>query len=68
MSESGHGSSRLSFELTEEQAMVREVARDFAERRLLPGAAERDRTGRFPREELRELAALGLHAMKVPAA
>ena len=48
--------------------MVAHVARDFAARRLAPTAAERDRTGAFPLEEVRELAALGLHAMKVPAA
>lgn len=46
--------------------MVGELARDYAERRLSAGAAERDRSGSFPLEELRELAGLGLHAMKVP--
>lgn len=43
-----------------------DAARDFARRRLAPGAAERDRSGRFPLEPLRDLAALGLLAMKVP--
>lgn len=59
---------RLGFPLTDEQRLVADVARDFAARRLAPGAAERDRTGRFPIEELGELAALGLLAMKVPQA
>jgi alkylation response protein AidB-like acyl-CoA dehydrogenase len=53
---------------TEEQQMTAQAARDFATRRLAPGAAERDRTGRFPAEELAELASLGLLAMKVPLA
>ncbi|HTJ80452.1 MAG TPA: acyl-CoA dehydrogenase family protein [Polyangiaceae bacterium] len=57
---------RLGFALTDEQRMVAETARDFATRRLAPGAAERDRTGRFPLEEIGELASLGLLAMKVP--
>jgi hypothetical protein len=58
--------SRLGLTLSEEQRMVADAARGFATRRLAPGAAERDRTGRFPREELGELAELGLLAMKVP--
>jgi alkylation response protein AidB-like acyl-CoA dehydrogenase len=48
--------------------MVAEAARDFASRRLASGAAERDKTGRFPADELRALAELGLLAMKVPIA
>jgi alkylation response protein AidB-like acyl-CoA dehydrogenase len=59
---------RLGFAFTEEQRMVADAAREFASRRLAPGAAERDRTMRFPREELAELATLGLFAMKVPIA
>ncbi|MFO0738479.1 MAG: acyl-CoA dehydrogenase family protein [Labilithrix sp.] len=51
--------------LTEEQTLISEAARDYASRRLAPGAAERDRTGKFPLEHLRELAGLGLLAMKV---
>ncbi len=47
--------------------MIAGVARDFAERRLAAGAAERDRTGRFPVEEISELGKLGLLAMKVSA-
>jgi hypothetical protein len=57
---------RLGLSFTDEQRMVAETARDFAARRLAPGAAERDRTARFPLEELRGLADLGLLAMKVP--
>jgi len=48
--------------------MIAKSAREFAERRLRPGAAERDRTGRFPLEEIRGLAELGLLAMKVSSA
>lgn len=58
--------ARLSFPLTEEQTLLAATARDVAERCVAPGAAERDRTACFPRETFRELAALGLHAMKVP--
>lgn len=51
--------------LTEEQTLISEAARDYASWRLAPGAADRDRTGKFPLEHLRELAGLGLLAMKV---
>jgi len=59
---------RLGIPLTEEQRMVGESAREFATRRLAPGAAERDRTMKFPLEQIKELGALGLLAMKVPIA
>jgi len=52
--------------LTEEQAMIRDMARQFARERLAPGAAERDRNSRFPAEELREMGELGLLGMVVP--
>jgi len=58
--------SRLAFPLTEEQLLVASAARNFASRRLARAAAERDRTARFPLTEIRELAQLGLLAMKVP--
>ena len=41
--------------LTEEQRMLREVARDFARTRLAPFAAERDREERFPADEVEAL-------------
>ncbi|MBK8941789.1 MAG: acyl-CoA dehydrogenase family protein [Polyangiaceae bacterium] len=57
---------RFAAALTEEQTLIAESARDFATRRLAPGAAERDHSGRYPLEQLGELAELGLLAMKVP--
>jgi alkylation response protein AidB-like acyl-CoA dehydrogenase len=42
-----------------------QTASDFAARRLVDGAAERDRTGAFPSEQIAELGRLGLLAMKV---
>lgn len=52
--------------INEEQAMVRDMARQFAAERLAPGAAERDRTSAFPAAELREMGELGLLGMTVP--
>lgn len=53
-------------QLTEEQAMVREMARRFAEDRLAPMAAERDRNHAFPAAEVAEMGELGLMGMIVP--
>lgn len=52
--------------LSEEQEQIRDAARDFAQERLAPGAAERDRDSRFPRDELSEMGALGFLGMLVP--
>ncbi len=67
MTDLAHVISRLALPLTDEQQLVFSMARDFAERHLAPRAAERDKTARFPMEEVKQLAGLGLHAMKVPA-
>src|SRR5580704_7045114 len=52
--------------LTEEQQLLRDVARDVAQNLLAPGAAERDREGRFPKDELAELGKLGFMGVLVP--
>jgi alkylation response protein AidB-like acyl-CoA dehydrogenase len=54
--------------LTDEQRMLRDVARDFARTRLAPFAAERDREARFPAEAVAELGKLGFMGMLVPEA
>ena len=52
--------------LTDEQRMLRDTAREFAERELAPHAAEWDRTSQFPAEALAELGRLGFMGMLVP--
>ncbi len=54
--------------LDETTEQIRDAVRDFAQERLAPGAAERDLTSRFPREELTEMGALGFLGMLVPEA
>lgn len=54
--------------MTEEQEAIRDAAREFAQERLAPGAAERDRESRFPRAELTEMGELGFLGMLVPEA
>ena len=52
--------------LTDEQELIRDSMRAFAQERLAPFAAEWDRNHTFPREALNELAALGALGMVVP--
>ena len=52
--------------LNEEQQLVRDTMRAFAQERLAPNAARWDRESHFPREELAELGALGALGMVVP--
>jgi butyryl-CoA dehydrogenase len=56
----------VAFYLNEEQKMIQAMVRDFARETLLPTAAERDRTGEFPKENLRKMGELGLMGMSVP--
>ncbi|MGH8849871.1 MAG: acyl-CoA dehydrogenase family protein [Casimicrobiaceae bacterium] len=54
--------------LNESQQMVRDTLRTFAQQRLAPFAAAWDRAHTFPRDALRELAALGACGIVVPEA
>jgi hypothetical protein len=52
--------------LTDEQEMIRDTMRAFAQERLAPFAADWDRNHTFPAEALKELAELGAMGMVVP--
>jgi len=52
--------------LTEEQTMIRDMARDFSAEQLAPKAAEWDRESRFPKEAIEAMGPLGLMGMLVP--
>lgn len=55
----------LDFALDEAQELLRQQVRRFAEERIRPGVAERDRAHRFPAEVVREMGELGLLGMMV---
>jgi alkylation response protein AidB-like acyl-CoA dehydrogenase len=57
----------MEFELNETQVMVRDTAREYARRVILPQAPEIDRKEKFPRDILKGLADLGMMAVNVPA-
>lgn len=54
-----------TFELNEEQELLRTEVRRFAQERIAPGVAERDQTHEFPLEILREMGEMGLLGMLV---
>jgi butyryl-CoA dehydrogenase len=56
----------MDFDLTEEQRMIRDLARDFASREIAPKAAELDKTGRWPGEILTKMGGLGLLGIAIP--
>lgn len=58
----------MNFGFTEEHDMFRKMVRDFAVNDIAPGAAQRDREGRFPDDIIRTMGELGLLGMFVPEA
>jgi alkylation response protein AidB-like acyl-CoA dehydrogenase len=56
----------MDFELTEEQSMIREMVRDFAENEIMPIAADVDKEGRFPEENFKKMGELGILGLPWP--
>jgi acyl-CoA dehydrogenase len=50
----------IGFELTEEQRMIRDLAREFAQKDIAPKATYHDQTGEFPREICEKAFDIGL--------
>jgi alkylation response protein AidB-like acyl-CoA dehydrogenase len=55
----------MDFQLSEEQQMIRQAARDFAKNECSPGVIERDEQQRFPADQVKKLAELGFMGMMV---
>lgn len=55
----------MYFELSEEQLMIQQAARDFANYELKPGVIERDEHQKFPHEQIKKLGELGFLGMMV---
>ncbi|HSC10372.1 MAG TPA: acyl-CoA dehydrogenase family protein [Rhodanobacteraceae bacterium] len=56
----------MDFRFTDDQLSIQSVARDFAQKRIAPIAAEFDKSGEFPLETIKEMGALGLMGIEVP--
>lgn len=55
----------MNFEFTEEQLMIRQAARDFAQRELITDVLERDEKMIYPTQHVKTLAELGFLGMLV---
>ncbi len=55
----------MDFTLSEEQLMIQQAARDFAQNELLPGVIERDDAQKFPTEQVKKMGELGFLGMMV---
>jgi butyryl-CoA dehydrogenase len=56
----------MNLELTDEQRMIRDTAREFAAREVAPKAAELDKSGRWPSEIVAKMGELGLMGVAIP--
>jgi alkylation response protein AidB-like acyl-CoA dehydrogenase len=56
----------MDFRFTEDQLAIQSIARDFAQKRIAPVAAELDAKGEFPLDNIREMGQLGLMGIEVP--
>lgn len=54
------------FQLTEEQKMIQDQVRNFAQKEIAPHAAAIDEAEKFPREIIKKVAEMGLMGMNVP--
>ncbi len=55
----------MNFEFTEDQLMIQQTARDFAEKEIAPTAVERDKNAQFPADIVKKLGELGFLGMMV---
>lgn len=55
----------MNFEFTEEQEMIRQTARDYAQRELIKDVIERDTKAEFPTEHVKKISELGFMGMLV---
>ena len=56
----------MDFELTEEQKMIRNEVRNFAQREILPRAEEMEQTGVYPYDIMAKMGALGFMGIPFP--
>jgi alkylation response protein AidB-like acyl-CoA dehydrogenase len=55
----------MNFEFTDEQLMIQQTAKEFAETEIAPSAVERDKNAEFPSEIVKKLGELGFMGMMV---
>src|SRR5512136_3480692 len=66
MASEGSPPSGPCFSLSSEQEMIRQTARDFAQKEVAPIAAEFDESGEFPHETIHKMGAMGFMGIEIP--
>jgi alkylation response protein AidB-like acyl-CoA dehydrogenase len=56
----------MDLHLSDEHRMIRDMARDFAQKEIAPIAAHYDETGEFPYETIKKMGAMGFMGIEVP--
>jgi alkylation response protein AidB-like acyl-CoA dehydrogenase len=56
----------MDLRLTEEHKLLRDMARDFAQKEIAPIAPEIDEEGRFPSETIKKMGELGFMGIEIP--
>ena len=56
----------MDLKLTEEHRMIRDMARDFAQKEIAPIAAQLDEEARFPEETVKKMGTLGFMGIEIP--
>ena len=55
----------MNFQLTEDQLMIQQTAREFAQAEIIPSSIERDKKAEFPSDIVKKLGELGFMGMMV---
>ena len=56
----------MNFELNEDQILIREMIREFAQKEIKPRAKDLERSHQFPSDLLKKLSDLGIMGMSIP--
>ncbi len=56
----------MQFELNDQQKMIQDMARSFAQKEIAPAAAELDEKSEFPSRHLKQMGELGMMGMMIP--
>ena len=56
----------MDFELTQDQQLIRDTVRDFADQEIAPKAAEIDSESKFPEDIVKKMSELGLMGLPIP--
>lgn len=61
-----NSSNGLAFELSSDQKMMQDLARDFARKEIMPRAEQYDRSGEWPWDIFKKARAAGLVNLNIP--